>query len=84
MRSARVTWCPPGSAGRCRLSKSTSCFSEIDPPQGDEPVEWILVTTLPIDTEEDVRKIIQYYTVRWMIEVLFRTRNGLPRGGPAV
>jgi hypothetical protein len=36
-------------------------------------VEWILVTTLPIDTEEDVRKIIQYYTVRWMIEVLFKT-----------
>ena len=34
---------------------------EIDSPQGDEPVEWILVTTLPIDTEEDVRKIIQYY-----------------------
>jgi len=28
---------------------------------------------LPIDTLEQVREIIQYYSVRWMIEVLFRT-----------
>ena len=34
---------------------------------------WILVTTLPIDEVEPVRQIIQSYTVRWMIEVLFRT-----------
>lgn len=45
---------------------------ELNPPQGDEPVEWILVTTLPIITTEDIRTIIQYYTVRWLIEVFFR------------
>ena len=46
---------------------------EINPPAGDEPVEWILVTTIPINITDNVRNIIQYYTVRWMIEVLFRT-----------
>jgi hypothetical protein len=46
---------------------------EIETPEGDEPVEWILVTTLPIDDVEQVRLIIRYYCVRWMIEVLFRT-----------
>ena len=35
-------------------------------------MEWILVTTLPIDTIEDVIAILRYYTVRWMIEIFFR------------
>jgi hypothetical protein len=46
---------------------------EIDPPAGEEPVEWLLLTSLPIDDEEQVRRVIQYYSVRWMIEVFFRT-----------
>ena len=36
-------------------------------------MEWILVTTLPIQTLVEVRQILQYYSVRWMIAVLFRT-----------
>ena len=43
------------------------------PPEGEEPVEWLLITTLPIASLEDVRNIISYYTVRWMIELLLRT-----------
>jgi Transposase DNA-binding/Transposase Tn5 dimerisation domain len=45
---------------------------EIDPPPSDVPVEWLLITTLPIETVEQVREIVQYYSVRFMIEVLFR------------
>ena len=47
--------------------------TEADPPAGDTPVEWILLTSLPIDDVEQVRTAIQYYCVRWMIEVFFRT-----------
>jgi hypothetical protein len=47
--------------------------SEPNPPADEPPVEWILVTTLPIDTLEEVRTIVDYYCVRWSIEVLFRT-----------
>jgi len=36
-------------------------------------VDWWLVTTLPIDTPEQVRAVIQSYAVRWLIEVYFRT-----------
>ena len=46
--------------------------SETDPPPGDEPVEWLLITSLPIDDVAQVRQVIQYYCVRWMIEVFFR------------
>jgi hypothetical protein len=75
VRAARATLSPPRRPDRVlpAVAINVVLVRELDPPQGDEPVEWILVTTLPIDTEEDVRKIIQYYTVRWMIEVLFRT-----------
>jgi hypothetical protein len=46
---------------------------ESNPPPGEPPVEWILVTTLPIDTLEQVRTVVEYYCVRWTIEVFFRT-----------
>jgi hypothetical protein len=47
--------------------------SEPAPPPREAPVEWILVTTLPIDTPEQVRTVVEYYFVRWTIELLFRT-----------
>ena len=46
---------------------------EISPPKDDVSIEWLLLSTLPIDGLEKVREIIQYYSVRFMIEVLFRT-----------
>ena len=46
---------------------------EQNPPDGASPVQWLLVTTLPIDTVEQVQQILSYYTVRWQIEIYFRT-----------
>jgi hypothetical protein len=46
---------------------------EPNPPGGEPPVEWILLTSLPIETLDQVRQVIQNYCVRWMIEVFFRT-----------
>jgi hypothetical protein len=75
VRAATVTLRPPHRPDR-KLSPATVhvvLVSEIDPPKNDTPIEWILVTTLPIGDVEQVRRVVQYYTVRWMIEVLFRT-----------
>ncbi len=33
----------------------------------------ILMTTLPIETVEDVLRVVDYYVARWTIEVWFRT-----------
>jgi IS4 transposase len=33
----------------------------------------MLFTTLPVGTEAEIRKVIEYYKTRWMIEVYFRT-----------
>jgi hypothetical protein len=46
---------------------------EPNPPAGAEPIVWMLLTTLPIETPEQVRLIVQYYCLRWNIEILFRT-----------
>jgi hypothetical protein len=75
VRAARVTLRPPYRPDR-KLSPVTVnvvVVSEPSPPPGETPVEWILVTTLPIDTAEQVRLIVEYYCVRWCIEIFFRT-----------
>jgi hypothetical protein len=41
---------------------------EVDPPKGAEPVEWILLTSLPVDSFEDAWRILTYYEKRWLIE----------------
>jgi hypothetical protein len=46
---------------------------EVNPPKGEVSIEWILLTTLPISTIEEVATVIRYYTVRWGIEIYFRT-----------
>jgi hypothetical protein len=46
---------------------------ETNPPEGSDAISWMLVTTLGIETDEDVQRIISSYCVRWQIEVFFRT-----------
>ena len=46
---------------------------EEDPPQGIEPIEWMLLTSEAVNTQEDAERIIQWYRLRWMIEDFHRT-----------
>jgi hypothetical protein len=74
VRAARVTLRAPWRHDRklADISINVVLVREVDPPAGDTPVEWILLTSLPIDDIEQVLAVIQYYCVRWMIEVFFR------------
>lgn len=75
VRAAAMTLRPPHRSDR-RLPEVTVnvvLVRELNPPADDEPIEWLLVTPLPIDTLEQVQTIIRYYRVRWMIEIVFRT-----------
>lgn len=45
---------------------------EINPPENEEAVNWLLLTCLPIDTFEQVSLILQWYSSRWEIEIFFR------------
>jgi len=41
---------------------------EKDPPPGQDPVEWLLYTSEPIDTAAHVEEIVDHYRARWTIE----------------
>jgi len=41
---------------------------ETDPPQGQEPLEWILLTTVPILSPADAWEVVQWYRWRWILE----------------
>lgn len=45
---------------------------EENPPAGEEPIEWLLLTSLPIETFAEVTKVLDYYCCRWEIEIYFR------------
>ena len=45
---------------------------EINGPENEEHIEWWLITSLPIDTVDDIERVINYYQTRWTIEVYFR------------
>jgi len=46
---------------------------EVDPPEECRPVEWVLITTRNIDSDEDAWSEVDLYRKRWIIEVIFRT-----------
>jgi hypothetical protein len=45
---------------------------ELNPPEGEEAVEWLLFTTEPISTPEEVADVVDNYRARWLIEEYFK------------
>jgi hypothetical protein len=46
---------------------------EIDPPEGEKPIVWRLLTTHAVESLADAERIIDFYRRRWIIEQVFRT-----------
>jgi hypothetical protein len=46
---------------------------EVDPPKGQEPIEWVLITDWKIDSFKMAVRMIQWYSVRWGIECWHQT-----------
>jgi hypothetical protein len=47
--------------------------NELAPPDGADPIHWTLWTTLPIDTPEQLERVVDVYRRRWLIEEFFRS-----------
>lgn len=45
---------------------------EVNPPSDQAPVQWLLLTSEPIDTTEDILRIVDFYRARWLIEEYFK------------
>jgi len=46
---------------------------EIECPKGIEPLQWLLITTLAVDTFEDAVEKLNWYALRYWVEVYHRT-----------
>jgi hypothetical protein len=41
---------------------------EEEPPPGQEPISWVLATSLPVKTSAQVALVLDFYRARWLIE----------------
>jgi hypothetical protein len=86
LRMASVTLLPPNNRTQVLqviplepLTVQVVEVLEINaPPDVTQPLHWLLLTTLAVDTLEDARRIVRYYSYRWLIE---RFHYVLKRGG---
>jgi len=74
VQAVRVRLRGPDRPGRKLDNIEVNCVlvTEPNPPEGAEPVEWLLLTSLPIGTLDQIFIIINYYCCRWGIEIYFR------------
>jgi hypothetical protein len=71
---------PPYVAGKSRkgstlpraVSVNVVSVREVDAPSEQPPVDWVLLTTLPIDDLAEVELVIDSYRRRWLIEEYFK------------
>jgi hypothetical protein len=73
--SCEVTF--PGPSNRspwlkqCKIKELTMnvvIAKETNPPKGNNPICWVILTSLPIACFKDAWKALEYYEHRWMIE----------------
>ncbi len=75
IHSTTVTLRRPRSAAKTTpetLTVNVVYAREVDAPAGEEPVEWLLITDLPVDTAEQVAQVLDAYRARWVIEEFFK------------
>jgi hypothetical protein len=75
VRACSVTLRPPPRPDRSLppVTVNVVLVEEVNPPPGQDPIQWLLITTLPIATAEDIRAAVDNYSGRWGIEVYFKT-----------
>ena len=46
---------------------------EVGSPGDGTDVSWLLITSLPINTVDNILLVIDYYVAHWTVEIYFRT-----------
>ncbi len=70
LKAASVILTPRGK--KLRVPVNTIMAIEENPPEGEKPLIWVFITSLPIKTFDNVLSIIKYYLCRWEIELFFK------------
>ena len=75
LRFCPLTLCPPRHRQREGLPAVALWavqVMEVEPPTAGEPIEWLLLTTVPVHTVADAIERVTWYACRWGIEVWHR------------
>jgi len=74
VRSTSVVLTRPDktSSRRKKIPMNLVWVHEPNPPEGEEPIDWKLLTTEPIDTADEVLRVVDAYRARWLGEELFK------------
>jgi hypothetical protein len=75
LRFCPLTLCPPRHRKHEGLSQVRLWavqVVEVDPPADVTPIEWMLLTTVAVDTVKDAIERVEWYGGRWGIEVWHR------------
>jgi hypothetical protein len=74
LRVARVTFKAPHRSDRTLANSEVTAVlaREVDPPAGEAPLQWLLLTSLSVETAEQALEKLQWYLCRWQIEVFFK------------
>lgn len=74
VRSSVVTFCRAATKYEkaCEVSVCAVHVFEPEPPQGEAPIEWMLLTNDVVTTDDDIARTVDDYRSRWMIEEYFK------------
>jgi len=74
IKVVRVTLKAPWRPDRSlpEVSVTALLATEPQPPAGEEPLNWLLLTNLMVDTPEQAIEKLSWYLCRWQIEVYFK------------
>jgi len=57
-----------GEHGNDPLPLYAVLLTEVHPPAGEKPVEWLLLTNEPVKTFRDAWRVASWYECRWVVE----------------
>ncbi|MFB1486478.1 MAG: IS4 family transposase [Thiocapsa sp. C3-sup] len=74
LKAVRVTLKAPARPDRTlpEVSVTALLAEEIDPPPGEAPLRWLLLTNLPVENAAQAHEKLSWYLCRWQVEVYFK------------
>jgi hypothetical protein len=73
VRALTVVIKPPHARSHLpAVTANVVLVEELNGPGDGTDVSWLLITTLPITTVDDVLRVIDFYVLRWTVEIFFR------------
>lgn len=79
IKIVRVTLKAPSRPDRTlpEVTVTALLATEAQPPAEEEPLDWLLLTNLPVETPEQAIEKLSWYLCRWQIEVYFVSERKL-------